>query len=671
VTFALRKLGPLVTRRIVARRIVCWWLVAVTYGAVTSSALAQTAPTPTLPTPVAPAQVTPERTASAQPTERTTPAVRTEFTNVNSVVYNADNRNGRPGDVSRAVDDDWGAVFNRLHALGSYGNWRLSARVDSAWFYTSRSPTDVALGLMERGRPSPNADYSPQEADFFLNKFLEAGVERNTRYTDWTYPAKYTLTYTTPAFEATVGDFYAQFGRGLVFSVRKQDELSSDTTVRGFRLTGQKRWDNLRLQVTALGGNLNPLRVDSASGRFLGVRSGDLGVFDRVAEFGMPRVVSNAFAPDPLPTYLPDTLYGGAVELKHPVAHLSLHGVGLERGCAVDSTGACSLLSADVSRGARSAHQGGVALGFPNVADVASGYVEYAHQTLVHPDDERRGSALYASASLALSPFTLTLEGKHVRGYQTLSAGIDTGRAPEFSPVVYNLVPTTHPVWNDTQFENFGTCVTGGRLRNDLELAMGLSWFTSAGYYATYGEVGPATCEPEAKNLNRVWDLAQGLESNSQGGKSTAQFTLGTRFDDTDEPRTNALGQASTTYYREAYVRYDVVQWIGGTSSIQLQGWHRRRYQLLGGPEYAWLQGMTTTALQLGSEWNFALGVEYDQNPAFPGSYFSGQVRYNLSSSNNVSLFVGQQRGGLRCVSGVCRVFPPFEGARLESTLRF
>ena len=38
---------------------------------------------------------------------------------------------------------------------------------------------------------------------------------------------------------------------------------------------------------------------------------------------------------------------------------------------------------------------------------------------------------------------------------------------------------------------------------------------------------------------------------------------------------------------------------------------------------------------------------------------------------NNLRLFVGQQRGGLRCVSGICRLFPAFSGARIELTLRF
>jgi len=72
-------------------------------------------------------------------------------------------------------------------------------------------------------------------------------------------------------------------------------------------------------------------------------------------------------------------------------------------------------------------------------------------------------------------------------------------------------------------------------------------------------------------------------------------------------------------------------------------------------------------------------GHQHDTNPAAADFddedfsvklFFNGQATYKLTSDSNVSLFVGQRRGALRCVSGVCRVFPAFEGARLDLTLR-
>jgi hypothetical protein len=208
----------------------------------------------------------------AQSTGNATANVSTDVTNVNTVLYNADNRNSRPGDVSRQLDDNWGAVYNRLNAQAAVSGFRVAVRVDGAWFYTAQSPVQVGLNLLDIERQSDNERaYSPADADFFVNKFYEAGVDRNTRFTDWLYPAKYTLSYTTPDYDITAGDFYAQFGRGLVLNVRKQDELSSDTTIRGVRLEGKTRLESWRLKLNAVAGNLNPLRLDAASGRFLGV----------------------------------------------------------------------------------------------------------------------------------------------------------------------------------------------------------------------------------------------------------------------------------------------------------------------------------------------------------------------------------------------------------------
>lgn len=605
-----------------------------------------------------------------------TGGVATDFTNVNTVLHNADNRNSRPGDVSRKLDDDWGAIYNRLNAQARASGFSVSVRLDSAFYYTAKSPTRVGLDLLALDRHDNGRDdteYSNEDAAYFVNKFFEAGVDRNTRFTNWTYPAKYTLAYTTRDYDVTLGDFYAQYGRGLVLNVRKQDELSSDTTIRGARIEGKARLEAWRLKVNASAGNLNPLRLDAASGRFLGVSGKTLSTWDAIAEAGMPRVVQSEFVARPEPTLLPDSVVGAELELKHRLARVSAQGINLERGCLNSPEGGCIGLGNDLTRQARRAQQGGAAVEFPNVASVGSVYAEYAHQhlDLYERHQSHEGDALYLASTLTFERVTTTMEAKHVRGYQLLGAAIDPGRTPEFAPVVYNMVPTTHPIWNDTQFENFGTCVTGGRVRTDVQARRTVNFNTQLGYYRTFGEVGPAACVPSEQNRNDVWDFAQGLDVASSGGKSSTSLLLGTRFDDSAVPRADAQGNTSTAFYREQYLRYDIVRFIGGSSSVQLTGWHRRRHQALGGPSRPWLSGITTTSFQLGPSWNLTMGIEYDQNPAFPATYFNGQVRYNLSSSNNVSLFVGQQRGGLRCVSGVCRMFPPFEGARLESTFRF
>ena len=50
--------------------------------------------------------------------------------------------------------------------------------------------------------------------------------------------------------------------------------------------------------------------------------------------------------------------------------------------------------------------------------------------------------------------------------------------------------------------------------------------------------------------------------------------------------------------------------------------------------------------------------------------FFNGSVQWNFTTASSLRLFAGGTRGGLRCISGVCREFPPFTGALLELVVR-
>jgi len=83
-----------------------------------------------------------------------------------------------------------------------------------------------------------------------------------------------------------------------------------------------------------------------------------------------------------------------------------------------------------------------------------------------------------------------------------------------------------------------------------------------------------------------------------------------------------------------------------------------------------------------------AAGWEYTTDPAKPHPpcgevgepvcetyrnqhFFNGQVGWTFRQGTSIRVFAGGQRGGLRCVSGVCRVFPSFQGVKAEAVLRF
>jgi hypothetical protein len=605
--------------------------------------------------------------------------VRIDVTNASSVFYNVDNRNTRASDVSRRVDDGWGVWYNRLNTQASWKRFQAGVRLDSAWFYTAPTPTRVALDLLKlnHGGALPPT-YSASDANFFELMTEKATGELTTRYVSWVYPSKYYLGYTTRDVEATVGDFYTQLGRGLVLSVRKVDELASDTTVRGGRVTGHLQQGPFRLRMTALGGSMNPLRLDEASGRYIGVTSAVSSGFFSITEAGMPRAIRGPFDTSLQPTYAPDRVLGAQLEGGVRWLTVGVQASALDRQL-LDRGGELTALSPGTVRGAKSIRTGSISLSAPDFDGHGAGYLEVAVQDLVHastaPDTSSNlpsgGHAAYGSVSVIQRPLTITLEGKHYRRFFSLLANVDTARATEYTALQYSAPPTTEPFWTDTEFGGFNTCVTGGRVRTDVEMRRGVNVYAALGRYLTWAEsIVNERCDTSPQNLNRVWDAAGGFEIVSQRGKSRASATVGSRFDDAERLLESTYGETHT-FYREVYTRYDVIQWLGGPFALKFQGWHRRRHQTLGGPQEPYIELQHLTSIEWAPRLSAGIGLEYTGNPLFAPTYVNGVISYAFSPSSNISIFAGQRRGGLRCVSGVCRVFPPFEGVRIDATFRF
>jgi len=610
------------------------------------------------------------RLSALEPVDVFGTPVAFDITNTTTLSYNVDNRDTRPNQVTTLANDDWGMLYNRFNVLANGGKWQAGLRLDNAWFFDSPNPTQIALDLTESRPITPGGTPAPV---YFRQKLNEAGVELSNRYINWMYPAKYYFTYNSQGLELGVGDVYVAFGRGLVLTLRKLDELASDTTLRGARITGRVRSKDLSLRATAVAGSVNPLRVDPASGRYLGVDPSVTPGLVAVTEAGMPRAVATDFVPDTgdcktfgTCSYAPDRIFGAQIELSHRSAKLAAQGSQLLRSTP---------LSNDVVRSADRITTGSASFELADLAGHGGAYLEAALQDLRHGDGSAPklalGQALYLSVNALAGPVTLLFEGKHYRRFFPLLANVSTLRAREFSMLAASAPPTTEALFIDTAYEGFNTCVTGGRLRSDVALSRIVSVYGWAGYYHTFAEsVANESCEVSKQTRNRVLDTALGVELHSRDRRSKMDISIGSRFDDADRDLPTAQGPTHV-FYREVYTRHQGTWFLGGPFALELQGWHRRRHQTLGGPGAPWNEGDELIGLDYAPHWSFAAGFSYDTNPAVPPTYFNGQIAYRLSSDSSLSLFAGQRRGALRCVGGVCRVFPPFEGAALDLTLRF
>ena len=571
----------------------------------------------------------------------------------------------RTAEGERTIDQGYGAWVNRLNVALKSGRWTIGTRLDSSFYW--RRPEDRA-GLDPRDVPTVQADGA-------------------SRFRNAIYPAKLWLNYTAPGLEVTAGDAYVQFGRGLILSMRKIDELGVDTTLRGAKVA----WQSDPFAATVVAGIANPTRVDEATGRAL----------------FLPKTTQNDTR-GPQPLFGSDRVIGAEIQAGRglPVA-LTTHAVRITRcapyhynpnGSIDDGTfatpfGSCdaadtrawlsTLPSTGATVTASEIEMVGQGLEFPDLWGHGKLYVEAAVQHRFHdaqPDDPHaNGNALYASLNADVGPLTNTLEVKSYRNFWSAAGSV---RATELDNTRYSNPPTAELVTQDAEFGNFNVCVNGGRLRSNVRLNEALLLYGAGAYFRSQSEVAGGSCDRDGKTLaagkradeviTHVFDGLSGIEWNFDHAHSHLYASGGVR---------NDLRADDAFFYRELHVEYAFTKQLTGPYSLELTGRHRQRKQdsenvrVSDGTgqsiEAPWHEGEHYTAIKVAPKWVFSQGFEYTTLVGFPTYYFNGSVLYRFATQSNLKVLVGQQRGGLKCVSGVCKVFPAFEGVRAELTLRF
>lgn len=644
-----------------------------------------------------------------------------DISNTTELLYHFDNRNHNQDPNKQSlrpnnwVDDNYVEWLNRVYVRSHYGKVSFGLRLDSAVYGRTLTRQQVQdLIIEELGR-----------SDLALeNSFAR---ELHGRYTNLLYPAKLWLRFRHKGFEATVGDFYAHVGRGLVLSVRKLDEVGIDTTVRGLKIKLKKKLGSVRFEGTAFAGQLNPIRIDKATGRVLHGSNNDLS---KALFFGFPRVADLAYyatpdATDPTierakPSYLEDNVVGLSLKAGPKALQLGLHGSVLLRQSnsedkvrclqAIDtsSSDAAALADAcaagfpsfnepDASRAHDQIRNFSASLRVPTVGDVLGGYVEVAGQQQLDGrvadiladgslgrEKDLFGYAIYTNLNLSGGPLTATIEGKHYKSFFPIGANTDLSTrgfaAPEYSVVTYSRPPNAEAIYT----EPIGApdvCVTGMRSRLDWRLGSHAQLYGWFGRYSSLSEIDPRNneCVDEAALRTETWDGAVGTELESASGRSHYWAWLGARDARRAVSQSSLTSsQKSDTFYREGYLRYDLTQHLHGHFSLSMLGFHRRRFE----PDLSsqvWNEGENLLALNYNPRWSFIFGFEYLTREGFEPLYFNGGLQYRSKSQDRwydqltdaVRLFVGQRRSALRCVGGTCRVYPAFEGAKVELVSRF
>jgi hypothetical protein len=581
------------------------------------------------------------------------------------------------------TDNGYGAFINRLNTALKWDKFVLGLRLDGQAYWSR--PEDRSFS---------------NSVDPISDK-RNAIIDGASRFRNAIYPSKFWLTYKTPGVEITAGDSYVQFGRGLALSLRKIDELGIDTTVRGGKISIQKD----PFAATLIAGFLNPNRFEDAQGRSLLLPKKTFEPSSPQPLYGSDRVVGAEIQAG----------RGGPVILSSRIVRFTrcapyrydangnviantssddlvngahfFDGLDTPLGSCdpTDSQAWLQSLPSGISPNIRSSEIviGGQSLELPNIAGVASLYLEGAimrYEGESAQSKNTEGTALYGSFTAKTGFLTHTLEGKSYHNYYPVEAAVDATHALQFSNVTYTTQPTTELITQDSMFGFFNACVDGGRMRTDAKLKKNFLVYGALGYYISKSEEVGGGCDRWGKSLNtnpddvttRIWDALTGFEWRFDEGRSYAFIYSGIRDDEK---------LAGTPYYREKHVDYDFTKHLRGPFSLELTGRHRIRWQegenkrssgsTLLDAEAEWREGEHYTALKIAPKWVVSQGFEYTTHIGLPTYYVNGSLLYRITADSNIKVLVGQQRGGIKCVSGVCRNFPPFEGARAELTWRF
>ncbi len=567
-------------------------------------------------------------------------------------------------DGEREADQGYFLWLNRLNLVFGWKKLTLGVRVDTSLY---------AL------RPEDRTIRDPSERRGIVN-------DGSTRFRDSIYPAKLWLTYKDDGIEVTAGDSYVQFGRGLVLSMRKVDELGVDTTLFGGKVTVQKD----PFAVTLIAGIANPARVDEPTARALFPSkpipaSPGYGALPSQAVFGSDRIIGAQIQAG---RGLPITSSTHAVRLTKCAPFRYDANGNIIQDTFDAPFGTCDephrsewLSELPTAQGPVLARDetinAGQSLEVPSLWGHGNLYLEGAVQKRRSHEREpyTQGNALYASLVTTGGPVSNTLEVKSYRNYFPLAGGVNTSRASAFSNIAYSIPPTAEPIINDTQFGFYNACVTGARDRLDYRFTPTMLGYASFGYFVSRSETG-GTCDQYGRSLgaekaaqtNYITDGTLGVEWRFDDDKSIVFANLNARHDvnGKDEP-----------FYRELAAQYSITKYIAGPYSFELAGRHRFRSQEgenVRGGDYTgvpWWQGEHQNALKIAPKWVLSQGFEYTTLIGQPTYYVNGGVLYRFTSDSSIRVYAGQNRGGLRCVSGICRVFPAFSGARVELTLRW
>ncbi len=294
---------------------------------------------------------------------------------------------------------------------------------------------------------------------------------------------------------------------------------------------------------------------------------------------------------------------------------------------------------------------GGASLDIYGLADWLTVYLEGdLQQYEVAGGDPQMGTAAYGQFDISVEGFSMLFEGLLLETFE-MRGGNNSVLSNRF---FYNQPPTLERF--DQEVLDFRD-VRGGRVRLDYQFDEPQLLLYINGMFRQTGELPEA--DQEDNTIQQLHGFA-GLEFYYQEGSSRLFLSGGLR----DERQQGNLIKGMTHF------EVDWVQSFGGGVVSHLT----TRTELRQLDEREYIRGSSFAGLELTGYGALTYEFGYDtQDPSEDvRNYFhAGIASWNINDELQLRATVGTQRGGLKCVNGICRDYPSFAGASAELIGRF
>jgi hypothetical protein len=291
----------------------------------------------------------------------------------------------------------------------------------------------------------------------------------------------------------------------------------------------------------------------------------------------------------------------------------------------------------------------GVFAELPALTDWLTIYAEADVQYRMIAGAPSRGTAGYLNADLRIGDFGLLAEGLMLHAFEQKGSR-NTALNNRFD---YSQPPTLERI--DQEVLN-NRDVVGGRVRAEYYF-VDLDVLVYANAMLRVNNFG------EASELHQIHTFT-GAELNYQDGASRVSGSVGVR-DESQQLFTDRT-QVKGMWHLDA----DWLQSLWGRVALHLTS-NNQFWTLAGNP---FQRGSTVVGVEQAGFGGLAFELGYDTLDPSVGIqhvFYAEILSWEAHEHVLVRAVAGSQRGGIKCVAGICREYPAFTGVRAEVVTRF